>query len=149
MTDWLASMYLWIKAIHVLAVISWMAGLLYLPRLFVYHTTAEPGSPMSETFKVMERRLANAIMTPAMIASVVCGLLMLVTPGIWASGGSWLPIKLVAAVLLVVVHFAMLSWRRAFAEDRNTHNQRFFRVINEVPTLLMIVIVLMVILRPF
>jgi putative membrane protein len=147
--NWLASFYPWIKAVHVLAVISWMAGLLYLPRLFVYHTTAAQGSEMSETFKLMERRLAHAIMTPAMIASLVCGLLLLVTPGIWASGGSWLVLKLAAVVLLLAVHFAMMSWRRAFAEDRNVHSQKFFRVMNEVPTLLMIVIVIMVIVRPF
>ncbi len=141
--------YPWCKALHVIAVISWLAGLLYLPRLFVYHCRAEPGSEMSETFKIMERRLARAIMTPAMIASWVFGLLMIVTPGVFRAGGSSLHTKLLLVVGLSAIHFWMLRWRRDFAEDRNTRSEKFYRVMNEVPTLLMIGIVILIIVRPF
>lgn len=147
--SWLLPYYAWIKALHVIAVISWMAGLLYLPRLFVYHCEVQPGSEMSEKFKLMERRLGNAIMTPAMIASFVAGLAMLAAnPGL-LRGGSFMLVKLVMVFALLGVHVAMLSWRRDFAEDRNARPQRFFRIANEVPTLLMIVIVIMIIVRPF
>jgi protoporphyrinogen IX oxidase len=151
MSNWLLHAYPWLKAVHVIAAISWMAALLYLPRLFVYHCTAQPGSEMSETFKVMERRLANAIMTPAMIASFALGGLMLATPGTTAylpTAGLSLWLKLVLAVTLAGVHLWMLRWRDDFAADRNRRPQRFFRVMNEVPTLLMIGIVLLVIARP-
>ena len=140
--------YLWIKALHVIAVISWMAGMLYLPRLFVYHTQAEPGSVQSETFKVMERRLARAIMTPAMIVSFVAGLWMLVINPSLLRGGGFMHIKLVLVFALLGVHLMMLRWRREFAEDRNTRPQRFYRIVNEVPTLLMIGIVILIVVRP-
>jgi len=141
--------YLWIKALHVISVIAWMAGLLYLPRLYVYHSKAEIGSEASETFKIMERRLLRAIMNPAMIASFVFGGLLLVDLGsdAWAMG--WLHVKLLCLAGLVGMHMAMAKWRRAFAEDRNTRGDRFFRVANEVPTVLMIVIVIMAVVRPF
>ena len=141
--------YLWLKAVHIIAVISWMAGLLYLPRLYVYHCEAEAGSAASETFKVMERRLLRAIMTPAMIVSFVTGVWLLRTPGIidWSDG--WVHAKLALVVGLAVMHGLMAKWRRAFAEDRNSHSQRFYRMANEVPTLLMIAIVVMVVVRPF
>ncbi len=143
-----ATAYLWIKALHVIAVISWLAGLLYLPRLFVYHCRAEPGSAMSETFKIMERRLAGAIMTPAMLASFVFGLLLLAMPGVaWTQ--PWLLLKLALVLVLAGLHLWMLSWRRAFEADRNQRSERFYRVANEVPTLLMIGIVVLVIVRPF
>ena len=143
-----ATAYLWIKALHVIAVISWMAGLLYLPRLLVYHCRAEPGSAMSETFKIMERRLARAIMTPAMLASFVFGLLLLAMPGVaWTQ--PWLLLKLALVLVLAGFHLWMLSWRRAFEADRNQRSERFYRVANEVPTLLMIGIVVLVIVRPF
>lgn len=145
----LSAYYPWIKAIHVMAVISWMAGLLYLPRLFVYHTTFEPGSDASETFKVMERRLTRAIMTPAMIVSFGAGLAMLaINPGLLRSG-IYMSVKLVLVLMLLVVHVFMLRWRREFAEDRNVRPQRFFRIANEVPTVLMIGIVILIIVRPF
>jgi putative membrane protein len=132
-----------------MAVISWMAALLYLPRLFVYHCDAEPGSQTSETFKVMERRLAAAIMTPAMIVSFAAGLGMLVINPALLQVGAFMIVKLVLALVLLGVHLAMLRWRREFAEDRNTHPQRFYRIANEIPTLLMIAIVIMIIVRPF
>lgn len=140
--------YLWVKALHVISIIAWMAGLLYLPRLFVYHCTVPIGSESSETFKVMERRLYNAIMTPAMIASYVFGIGMLVLTPEWLSQ-PWLHAKLLLVVFLTASHVAMSRWRQDFAADRNSRPQRFFRMINEVPTLLMIGIVILVIIKPF
>ena len=147
--EFLSSAFPWLKAIHVIAVISWMAGLLYLPRLFVYHTDAEPGSQQSETFKVMEAKLSGVIMKPAMIATLVFGLAMLAVPGYLASAGWWVWLKIALVVGLLAVHWFLLKCRDAFAEDRNERPQKFFRVINEVPTLLMIAIVILVVVRPF
>jgi putative membrane protein len=144
----LAGFYLWIKALHVIAVIAWMAGLLYLPRLFVYHAQAEVGSPSSETFKVMEAKLYRIIMTPAMIVAWICGLSMIaVNPTLLASG--WLHVKLLFVLGLTVIHFLMNGWRREFARETNRRSQKFFRIANELPTLALIVIVIMVIVRPF
>jgi putative membrane protein len=139
--------YPWIKAVHVIAIISWMAGMLYLPRLFVYHVAAERGSVLSETFKVMERRLLRAIINPAMVASWVLGL-WLAWDGNWFQS-PWLHAKLALVVALSAAHGYFAGAVRAFAEDRNTRSERFFRVMNEVPTLLMIGIVVLVIVRPF
>ena len=139
----------WIKAFHIIAVISWMAGLLYLPRLFVYHCTAEPGSDKSETFKIMEDKLSRLIMFPAMWVSLGFGLLLLASPGYLASAGAWLWLKLALVAGLCAVHWRMLVWRGEFAADRNTRPQRFYRIANEVPTLLMIGIVILVVVRPF
>ena len=146
---WLVACYPWIKALHVVSVIAWMAGLLYLPRLFVYHACEPPGSPTSETFKVMERRLLRAIMNPAMGAVFVFGGLLLLTPGVvdWASG--WIYAKLVLVAGMTALHHAMAAWRKDFAEDRNTRPARFYRMVNEVPTVLMIAIVILVIVKPF
>lgn len=138
---------LWLKAFHVIAVISWMAGLLYLPRLFVYHADVPAGSAESETFKIMERRLYRAIMRPAMIASWFLGLWLAWQAG-WLRSG-WFHAKLALVVGLTICHEMMGGWLRAFAEDRNARPARFFRIVNEVPTLLMIGIVLLVILKPF
>jgi putative membrane protein len=140
---------LWIKALHVISVIAWMAGLLYLPRLFVYHSEAEPGSPQSETFKVMERRLLRAIMNPAMVAAFVFGGLMLATPGVivWSSGWIWL--KLGAVTVLTVMHHIFALWYKDFRDDANTRTTRTFRLANEVPTVLMVIIVIMAIVQPF
>jgi len=150
MSDWLLDWYPWIKSLHIISVIAWMAGMLYLPRLFVYHAETTPGSEQSETFKVMERRLLRAIINPAMIASFVFGIALLATPGIADWEGGWLWVKLAAVVLgLGGVHGLLSRCRRAFAEDRNVHSVRFYRIINEVPTVLMVVIVIMVIVRPF
>ena len=140
-------MYEWIKALHVVAVISWMAGMLYLPRLFVYHCEAEKGSKQSETFKVMERRLMRVIINPAMIVTWLAGL-YLAWAGHWFSSG-WLHIKLVLVLIMSAVHGFFSRWRRDFAADRNTRSQKFYRIINEVPTVLMIGIVILVIVKPF
>lgn len=142
-----ANAYLWVKAIHVIAVISWMAGLLYLPRLFVYHCTVEPGSEASETFKIMERRLLKAIMTPAMILAWALGLVMAVDGGLFAQ--PWFHAKLLGVVGMTVSHLYLSRCKSQFAVDSNPHTQKFYRVLNEVPTLLMILIVILVILKPF
>ena len=139
----------WIKALHVISVVAWMAGLLYLPRLFVYHAGAVPGSETSETFKVMERRLLRGIMNPALAATVVFGGLLAATPGAinWHAG--WIYTKLSLVVVLAVTHYCLSRWRRDFAEDRNRHTARFYRVVNEVPTALLIAIVILVVVQPF
>jgi putative membrane protein len=148
-STWLWSVYPWVKALHVMAVISWMAALLYLPRLFVNHCEAEPGSDTSEVFKGMESRLARLIMNPAAIVSFVAGFCMLgINPGLLA-GGSFMSVKLVLVFALAAVHFAMLGWLKDFAQDRNARPQRFYRIANEVPTLLMIGIVILIVVRPF
>jgi putative membrane protein len=144
--------YPWVKAFHIIAVIAWMAGMLYLPRLFVYHCAAEKGSVQSETFKVMERRLLRLIINPAMIATWILGL-WLAWQGPdshygWFNFG-WLQVKLALVVILSGVHGLFARWVRAFAADRNQHSQRFYRIINEVPTVAMIIIVLLVVLKPF
>jgi putative membrane protein len=143
-----ATAYLIVKAVHVIAVIAWMAGLLYLPRLFVYHADEEPGSATSEKFKIMERRLLKAIMNPAMIVSVVLGLVMIADLGWDMLGTLWLGGKVACVIGLLAMHMAMGKWRRAFAEDRNVHSHKYYRVMNEIPTLLMIVIVVLVIVKP-
>ncbi len=141
--------YLWIKAVHIIGVIAWMAGLLYLPRLFIYHAAAEPGSAQSETFKVMERRLLRAIMNPAMVLSLVTGGLLIANlgGGAWTSG--WLHAKLACVLGLFAMHGLMGRWRRDFAADRNARSQTFYRVANEVPTVLMIGIVVFAVVKPF
>jgi putative membrane protein len=140
-------LYLWIKAIHVIAVISWMAGMLYLPRLLVYHTDAEPGSVQSETFKVMERRLLRAIINPAMMITWVLGL-WLAWKGFGFSGG-WLHAKIALVVVMSGMHGYLSGAVRKFAEDRNDRPARHWRLVNEVPTVLMIIIVILVIVKPF
>ncbi len=147
-----AGLYLWLKAVHIIAVIAWMAGMLYLPRLFVYHCAAEPGSRQSETFKVMEQRLLTVIINPAMVVVWAVGLwLAWEGPdphyGWFASG--WLGAKLVLVLALSGVHGFFSARVRDFATDQNRHSERFYRIINEVPTLLMIAIVLLVVLKPF
>jgi len=144
--------YEWIKAFHIIAVIAWMAGMLYLPRLFVYHCAAATGSVQSETFKVMERRLLRAIINPAMMAAWVFGLaLAWLGPdshyGWFATG--WFGAKLTLVFVLSAVHGLFARWVKAFAADRNRHSQRFYRIINEIPTVLMIAIVILVVLKPF
>ena len=140
-------MYEWIKALHVIAVISWMAGLLYLPRLFVYHCAAEKGSVQSETFKVMERRLLKAIMTPAMAVAWVTGR-YLAYAGFGFRGG-WLHTKLLLVVVMSIAHRFQSRWVKDFATDANVRDHRFYRLANEIPTLLMIGIVVLVIVKPF
>ena len=139
--------YDWLKALHVIAVMSWMAGMLYLPRLFIYHCDAEPGSKQSETFKVMEGRLLRVIINPAMVISWVLGLWLAWHSGFWQSG--WFIAKLLAVIALSASHGYFSAAVRAFAEDRNTRPAGHWRLMNEVPTLLMIVIVVLVIVKPF
>jgi putative membrane protein len=144
------SLYLWLKALHLLAVISWMAGMLYLPRLFVYHTKVAPGSEASEMFKVMERKLMRGIMLPAMVATWVLGLWLAVYTEAFTSGnGGWLHAKLGLVLLLSGVHGMLSKYRKAFARDANVKSERYFRILNEVPALLMVGIVLLVVLKPF
>ena len=147
--DFLAGWYPWTKALHIMAVIAWMAGLLYLPRLFVYHCDAAVGAADSERFKVMERRLLRAIMNPAMIATYLFGIALLLTPGIvdWAAG--WIYVKLAAVAVLTGMHHVYAVWYKRFAGDGPRRSTRTYRIANEVPALLMIVIVIMVVVRPF
>lgn len=140
-------MYEWIKALHVIAVISWMAGMLYLPRLFVYHCEAEAFSKQSETFKVMERRLLHAIITPAMTVTWLAGL-YLAWAGHWYLA-PWFHVKFLLVLLLSGVHGFFSRCVKDFAADRNPRSQKFYRVINEVPTALMIFIVILVVVKPF
>jgi protoporphyrinogen IX oxidase len=143
-------MDLFLKSLHIMAVISWLAGLFYLPRLFVYHADAAPGSEMSETFKVMERRLLKAIMTPAMLVSWALGLWLAFGAGVIdIASDYWFYAKLICVIALSAFHMALAKWRRDFEADRNIRPAKFYRVINEVPTLLMAVIILLVIMRPF
>ena len=145
---WRASgLYLWFKALHVIAVMSWMAGMLYLPRLFVYHWPSELGSAQSETFKVMEHRLLTFIINPAMVITWAIGL-WLAYDGGWIDSG-WLHAKFALVVILSGLHGFNVRWVRAFAADARPHSQKFFRIINEVPALLMIDIVVLVIVKPF
>ena len=137
----------WFLAFHIIAVIAWMAGMLYLPRLFVYHTEAAPGSESSERFKVMERRLLKAIINPSMIAVWILGLLLA-----WLTGAymeTWFQIKFMLVLFLSGMHGLFVRSWRAFAEDRNSHSARFYRIVNEVPALLMVLIVILVEVRPF
>lgn len=140
-------MLLWLKALHIIAVISWMAGLLYLPRLYVYHCEAEAGSQQARTFEVMERRLLRLIMNPAMIVVWITGPLLA-----WQMSmhnDRWLWAKFALVVLLTGYHHALGTWRKAFAEGRNSRDARFYRLANEVPTVLMAMIVVLVVVKPF
>jgi len=139
----------WIKALHVISVIAWMAGLLYLPRLFVYHAAAPVGSPQSETFKVMERKLARTIMLPAMLATLIFGLLLLSTPGAVDWSRHWIHAKLTLVVLLLVYQHFLSRWRRQFERDANSRSAKFYRIVNELPAIAMALIVILVIVQPF
>ena len=143
------TLYPWIKSFHIMAMVAWMAGIFYLPRLYVYHCQTKPGSTDSERFKVMEYRLLRQIMTPAMLATWALGLVLAFTPGVisWSSG--WWHVKILCVLLMTGFHGAMSRWRRDFMEDRNTKSEKFFRIANEVPTILMAIIVIMVVVKPF
>lgn len=149
MLDFLVSSYLWIKAFHIISVICWMAGLLYLPRLFVYHATAERGSDLSETLKVMERKLLRIIMNPAMIASFFFGLILWFLPGVVDTSSKWIHVKALLIIGLSAFHGVMASWRKDFEADKNTKSARFFRMANEIPTVFMIGIVILGVTKPF
>jgi len=137
----------WLKAFHIIAVIAWMAGMLYLPRLFVYHSAADVGSIQSETFKVMERRLLRAIMTPAMIVTWLLGL-WLAWRGNWFAA-PWLHAKLALVILLSGLHGMMSRYVRDFANDRNRKSAKFYRIFNEIPTVILIVVVVLAVVKPF
>jgi putative membrane protein len=139
--------YPWLKAFHIIAVIAWMAGMLYLPRLFVYHCEVTPGTPESERFKRMELRLLQIIINPSMIAVWVFGLTLAFLGQYWAE--PWMLAKFALVVVLSALHGFLSRWRRNFAKDANTRSQRFYRLMNEVPAVLMIVIVILVVVRPF
>ena len=139
-------LYLWLKVIHILAFVSWMAALLYLPRLFINHVGAVPGGELSEQLKGMERRLVKAIMTPAMLVTWALGLWLAFEIGAW--GEAWFHVKLAAVVGLKIMHFVFAGDLRRFADDANERSTRTFRILNEVPTALMIVIVVMVVVKP-
>ncbi|MBV9260579.1 MAG: protoporphyrinogen oxidase HemJ [Pseudolabrys sp.] len=143
-------LYLWIKALHVISVIAWMAGMLYLPRLFVYHADAAPGSDKSETFKIMERRLLKAIINPAMIATWVFGLTMVYLMG-WDAfvQSHWLHAKLLFVLVMSGLHGYFVRLFKTFAADRNTRPAKFYRIVNEIPTALLIVIVALAVVKPF
>jgi protoporphyrinogen IX oxidase len=144
--DW----YSIVKAFHIIAVISWMAGMLYLPRLFVYHAEAGPGSQLSDTFKVMEGRLNKAIIIPAMAATWILGLTLVFAFNVVdIRSDGWLHAKLLLVLILSGFHGALSRWRKDFAADRNTRSPGFYRIVNEVPTVLMIAIVLLVVVKPF
>lgn len=148
MKEFIFAHYDVVKSLHLIAVISWMAGLLYLPRLFVYHADTDKASELSETLKIMERKLLRLIMNPAMIAAYVFGGLML-----WANADllkmPWMHVKITLVVLMTVFHHALGRWRKAFVVDANKHSHKFYRRVNEIPTILMIIIVFMVITKPF
>jgi putative membrane protein len=147
MTEFLLDHYLWLKAFHVIAVIAWMAGMLYLPRLFVYHCQVAPGSEGSERFKVMERKLLKGIINPSMIATWVLGLTMA-----WVSEAytqPWMQAKFALVILLSGFHGFLAARQKDFAADRNTRSERFYRMINEIPALVMIGIVILVVVKPF
>ncbi|MGA8401786.1 MAG: protoporphyrinogen oxidase HemJ [Stellaceae bacterium] len=149
MSDFLVSLYPWIKALHIVSVVAWMAGLLYLPRLFVYHADAPLGSDKAETFKIMERRLLRGIMNPALVALVIFGALLALTPGVvdWRQGWIWAKLFLVAGLL--GFHLCLARWRKQFAADTIRHTARFYRAVNELPMLVLVAIVILVVVKPF
>ena len=147
--NWLAAAYPWLKALHIIAVIAWMAGLLYLPRLFVYHAGVKMGSDQAATFEVMERRLFRGIMVPALAMTYGFGILLLAIPGTVDWRQRWIWAKLALVLLLTMFHFALAAWRHVFAAGRVPHSARFFRMVNELPTLAMIAIVVFVVVKPF
>jgi len=149
LAEFLANAYLWVKALHIIAVISWMAGLLYLPRLFVNHVGLAPGSEASEMLKGMEERLMRIIMRPAFLVSLLLGLALIHTPGVVDWSSAWMWLKLAFVLGLVAMHGFMEVWRARFARDANQHSDRFYRLMNEVPTLLMAGIILLVVAKPF
>lgn len=148
MQDFLLHHYLWIKALHVMALIAWMAGLFYLPRLFAYHTESQPGSDQAKTFEIMEARLLRIIMNPAMIATWVFGLTMLhANPALLSQG--WMHVKLLCVVLMSVLHMVFAKWRKNLLRQENPKSAKFYKIWNEAPTLLMLIIVAMAVAKPF
>lgn len=146
--EFLQDYYFWLLSLHIISVISWMAGMFYLPRLFVYHTRLEAGSDASEMFKEMERKLMRIIINPAMTATWIFGLALSFGQDSWHAGG-WFYVKIVAVTILSGFHGYLSMWRRAFERDENTRSEKYYRVANEVPTILMMIVVFMVFLKPF
>lgn len=149
MQDFIMNNYNWFKALHIIAVMSWMAGMLYLPRLFVYHVDAKKGSDLSETLKIMERRLMRFIINPAMIVTWVVGLLMLWANWEFIMSMGWMHAKLTLVFILSAVHGMFSRWRKAFERDENVKSSKFFRIWNEVPTVIMILVVILAVVEPF
>lgn len=148
MQDFLLQYYLWIKAFHVISIIAWMAGLLYLPRLFAYHVEAKPQSDQSETFKTMEARLLRIIMNPAMMAAWLFGILMIsANPALFDNG--WMHVKFMLVIVLSVLHMVFSKWRKTFSADENKRPAKFYKIWNEVPAVIMVVIVIMAVAEPF
>ena len=147
--SYLGTYYEWLRAVHLIAVIAWMAGLLYLPRLFVYHAGVTAGSEMAATFRIMEQRLLRIIMNPAMIVAWLFGLLMLAAKWDFLMSQGWMHLKLTCIVLLTVLHHVFAKWRKNFAADNNRHDARFYRIWNEVPAALMVIAVITVVVEPF
>ncbi len=146
--NWLLTHYMWLQALHIISVISWMTALLYLPYLFFHHCGAEPGSKQSETFEQMEHRISRCIMTPAMVAALLFGLAMIASnPGLMKNG--FMHAKLFFVFLLFALHGMMMGWRKAFAEGRNQKSAEFFRITNGIPALIMVVIVILAVVKPF
>ncbi len=148
MADFLSLHYEWLRALHIISVIAWMAGMLYLPRIFVYHVDAKKGSAQSETFKVMERRLLKLIINPAMIIALILGALMFHANPSLMEGG-WMHVKLSAIFLMFGVHGMFAKWVKVFAADENAKSAKFYRIMNEVPTALMVIIVIRAVVEPF
>lgn len=154
MENFFSEYYLWFKSIHIIAMVAWMAGMFYLPRLFVYHCAAPKGSEMSETFKVMERRLLRLIINPALILTWIMGGLMIwIVVGLWENtdllSNGWFHVKMTAVLVLMAVHGMLARHRKQFERDANVHSAKYYRILNEVPTVLLVIIIFMVILRPF
>src|SRR5690606_19980909 len=149
MFDFLADIYPWTKSLHIISVIAWMAGMFYLPRLYVYHAESDIGSDKSETFKIMERRLLRGIINPAMIMTFLFGGLLLLTPGIVSWSDIWIWLKLALVFLMSGYHGYLSRWRREFAADENQHPAKFYRLVNEIPTVMMVGIVILVVVKPF
>jgi putative membrane protein len=147
MSETLLALYPWLKAFHIIAVIAWMAGLLYLPRLFVYHCEVTPGGAEDERFKTMERKLMRVIINPSMIMVWILGLTLAHTLDAWGQG--WFHAKLLLVIFLSGLHGMLSRWRRDFEVGKNTKSQRFFRIVNEVPAVLMAAIVILVVVKPF
>ena len=144
----MANFYDWFKALHIISVISWMAALFYMPRLFMYHTRAKIGSEMDNIFQTMEYRLLKIIMNPAMISTYIFGLINAYIYGIGALG-KWFHIKMLAVIILTIIHGLFARWRKDFALGKNLHSERFYRIFNEVPVIAMIAAVIMVVVKPF
>lgn len=144
----MADYYEWFKALHIIFVISWMAGIFYLPRLYVYHTKVEVGSKEDKMFQKMERKLLRIIMNPAMILTYIFGLIMAYIYGIEALG-IWFHIKLTAVIVLTIIHGMLARWRKDFESGKNKYSERFYRIFNEVPVIAMIIAVFMVVIKPF